>query len=140
MKAISTRLTTKLESMAKNFFVTHKKWNGLLDREPMDSVQLCGAVNIFSRLRSRFIQKHSTGPCPRDMKPTIMDSAVQFCPDALFVTVAGLRPSIMAMAVFWIRRSKICRLAVKIVTARAHPTRGRCERLDPVRMPPVIPS
>src|SRR6266404_134317 len=140
MAAISTRMTTKLDPIAKNFFVTHKKWNGLLDREPMDSVQSSGAATIFLRLRFPFIQRHNAGHCPPDMKPTIMDSTVQFFLGVLFVIVAGLSPLIMAMAVFWTPRSRICRLAVKTVTALAHRTFGRCERLDPVRMAPVTPS
>src|SRR5258707_15288418 len=137
MAEISTRMTTKLGPIAKKFFVTHKKWNGLLDREPMDSVQSSGAATIFLRLRFHFIQRHNAGHCPQDMKPTITDSAVQFFPAVLFVIVAALSPLIMAMAFFWTPRSRICRLAVKTVTARAHHTCGRCERLDQVRRAPV---
>src|ERR1700674_848300 len=90
MAAISTRMTTKLDSITKNFFVTLKKWNGSLDRERMDSGQSCPAANIFFRLRFRFIQRHNAGHCRRDMKATIMDSAVQFFPGVLFAIVAGL--------------------------------------------------
>src|SRR6266481_5544646 len=122
------------------FFVTHREWNGLLDREPMDSVQSSGAATIFLKLRFRFTQRHNAGHCPQDMKPTITDSAVQFFPGVLFVIAAALSPLIMATAVFWTPRSGICRLAVKTVTARAHHTSWRCERLDPARMAPVALS
>src|ERR1700731_3242263 len=100
MAAISTRMTTKLDPITKKFFVTHKKWNGPLGREPMDSVRSCAAATIFLRLRFRFIQKHNAGHCRRDMKATIMDSAVQSFLGALFVIVAGLSRLRMAMAVF----------------------------------------
>src|SRR5258708_38578927 len=122
MAEICARMTTKRGLIAKIFFVTHREWNGLLDREPMDSVQSSGAATIFLRLRFRFIQRPNAGHCPRDMKPTIMDSTVQFFLDVLFVIVAGLSLLRMAMAVFWTPRSRICRLAVKTVTARAHCT------------------
>src|SRR6266478_10208067 len=140
MTAISTRMITKRGPIAKNFFVTHKKWNGLLDREPMDSVQSSGAATIFLRLPFPFIQRHNAGHCPQDMKPTITDSAVQFFPGVLFVIAAALSPLIMATAVFWTPRSRICRSAVKTVTALAHHTCWTGERLDPARMAPVALS
>src|SRR5258705_1189863 len=132
MAEISTRMTTNRGLIAKIFFVTHREWNGLLDREPMDSLQWCGAVTIFLKLRFRFTQRHNAGHCPQDMKPTITDSAAQSFPGVLFVIADVLSPLIMATAVFWTLRSRICRLAVKTVTARAQQTSWNCGEFDPV--------
>src|ERR1700686_2525506 len=109
-------MITKPDPITKSFFVTHKKSNGLLDREPMDSVQSFGVATIFLRLRFRFIQRHNAGHCPRDMKPMTMDLAVQFFPGALFATVAGPNPLINAMGGFLAPPSKACLFAVENMT------------------------